>query len=136
MPKDSESNRLKVIKGVRPGRINRNEPKPSGRVQKPRFLKGRGADLWRQYAPGLVQTGVMKASDVHMFAILCSLLAAFEENPPGFGAARLAQLRGLAKNFGMTPTSRTSIIADPPLGKTTRNQTHGKKTRAQIFFGH
>ena len=41
-------------------------------------------------------------------------MADFSADPGGFGAARLAQLRGLAKSFGLTPGGRRGIRAEPP----------------------
>ena len=114
MPKDPESTELKLIKGARPGRINRHEPRPSNTVRKPTWLKGPAARIWKKYAPELHRIGVLKKTDCAMFAVWCSLMADFSADPGGFGAARLAQLRGLGKSFGLTPGGRRGIRAEPP----------------------
>ncbi len=111
MPKEPESTELKLIKGVRPGRINRREPRPSSTVRKPAWLKGPAARIWKKYAPELTRIGVLKKTDCEMFAVFCSLMADFSADPGGFGAARLAQLRGLGKSFGLTPGGRRGIRA-------------------------
>ncbi len=114
MPKEPESTELKLVKGVRPGRINQREPWPKSSISKPTWLNGRAAGIWKKYAPELHRIGVLKYTDCPMFAVWCSLMGQFSEDPRSFGAARLSQLRGLAKSFGLTPGGRRGIRAEPP----------------------
>ena len=83
-------------------------------TKKPAFVKGRSAQIWKQYAPELERMGVLKSTDVDMFGGWCCLMAEFAESPHTFPTARLAQLRGLAKSFGLTPGGRRGIRTEPP----------------------
>ena len=71
-------------------------------TKKPAFVKGRAARIWKQYAGQLNLTLLDEA----MFGVWCCLMAEFQESPHTFPAARLAQLRGLGKSFGLTPGGR------------------------------
>ncbi len=79
-------------------------------TKKPAFVKGRAARIWKQYAGQLNLTLLDEA----MFGVWCCLMAEFQESPHTFPAARLAQLRGLGKSFGLTPGGRRGIRAEPP----------------------
>ena len=70
---------LKLLKGVKPYRINKNEPKPksvSGNMP-----SGWGAHMpdgakrfWKRYAPRLVDLGLLTEVDLDTFRILCELI--------------------------------------------------------------
>ena len=79
-------------------------------TKKPAFVKGRAARIWKQYVPQLDLTFL----DGPMFGVWCCLMAEFQESPHTFPTAKLAQLRGLAKSFGLTPGGRRGIRAEPP----------------------
>ena len=66
---------LKLLKGERKSRINRNEPEPPpGDVNRPTFVKGyRPKKLWDYYASKLELLGVLKSTDVDMFGGWCCL---------------------------------------------------------------
>jgi phage terminase small subunit len=101
---------LKLVRG-NPGRrpLNPSEPIPVGSAAKPKFLKGRAAALWDQYAPELMRLGVLTVVDSHMFAAWCSLAAEFEKDPRMMTAARIGQMRGLAAAFGMDASARSRL---------------------------
>jgi phage terminase small subunit len=101
---------LKVLRG-NPGKraLPKNEPQPQGEVEKPRFLKGRAAKLWDQYAPELIRLRVLTVIDAHNFAAWCSLAAEFEKDPAGMVAAKIGQMRGLASSFGMDAAARARL---------------------------
>ena len=101
---------LKLIHG-NPGHrpLNKSEPKPALGAIKPRFLKGRAARIWAQYAPELERLGVLTAVDGHMFAAWCVLAAEFEYDPRMMTASRIAQLRALASSFGLDSSSRARL---------------------------
>ena len=90
------------------------QSQPSSQVRKPAFVKGPAAQIWKRTAPKLIHRGVLTPIDVEMFGAWCCLMAEFAEDPAGFSAARLAQLRGLGKSFGLTPGGRRGIRAEPP----------------------
>lgn len=101
---------LKEIQG-NPGKkpLNKREPKPRGKVVKPQHVQGKAAQVWRRYAPELVRMGVLKFTDVDMFAAWCCLAAEFRENPTGMNAAKITQFRALASAFGLTPSARGGL---------------------------
>ena len=76
----------------------------------PWVVKARAGRLWKKYVTQLDLTFL----DGPMFGALCCLMAEFQESPTTFPTAKLAQLRGLAKSFGLTPGGRRGIRAEPP----------------------
>lgn len=66
---------LRVLRGDREDRINRNEPRPGeGEVRCPSWLSVKAKRVWRRLAPELVATGVLTSWDVDVFADLCELV--------------------------------------------------------------
>jgi P27 family predicted phage terminase small subunit len=66
---------LKVLHGVKPSRINHNEPKPDlGEVRPPRQLDPRAQEIWDRLAPDMVRKGVLTPWDVDSFATFCSMV--------------------------------------------------------------
>lgn len=64
---------LKVVRGTRESRVNREEPKPDlGEMGAPAWLPGRAREVWDRLAPDLVRKKVLTAWDVDAFADLCS----------------------------------------------------------------
>ncbi len=74
MPVPPTPTALKVVKGEREDRINRNEPVPAvGDVPKaPSWLSGAAKVMWRRLAPDLHRKGVLTPWDVDAFAVVCS----------------------------------------------------------------
>ena len=71
---------LKVLKGVKPYRINQNEPKP--RVASANLPPGWGVQMsviakgfWKRYAQKLIDLGLLTEIDLDTFRILCELIA-------------------------------------------------------------
>ena len=122
---------LKILKGVRPARINENEPKPksvSGALP-----TGWGAEMsdgakrfWRKYATILANLGVLTEADLPAFRVLSELWARWlkaqdmmngdEEDPKMILALmrmgdklETQMLRWMAE-FGMTASSRGKIV--------------------------
>ena len=70
--------KLKLLKGVKPYRINQNEPKPksvSGNIP-----PGWGAHMstgakrfWKRNAPRLAKMGMLTEADLNSFRVLCEL---------------------------------------------------------------
>jgi phage terminase small subunit len=105
---------LKIIQG-NPGKrpLNRHEPMPASGCEKPKFLKGRAARIWDEYAPELERTGVLTAVDGHLFAAWCTLAAELEVQAGKMSAPRIAQMRMLAAAFGLEPSSRARLVVKP-----------------------
>jgi phage terminase small subunit len=103
---------LKLIEGDRgKGRrpLNEAEPQPVSSCPKPKFLKGRAAKIWDEYAPELERIGVLTAVDGHMFATWCVLAEEVERDAKGMTASRIAQMRALASSFGLDASSRSRL---------------------------
>ncbi len=122
--------KLKLLKGVRPARINDKEPKP--RSVSGVLPQGWGAHMsagakrfWKRYAPVLSNLGVLTEADLPAFQVLCSLRARWirmegltwkhEKNPKLHLAynrsANLIETQMLRymQEFGMTPSGRGKI---------------------------
>ena len=87
--------KLKLLKGVKPYRINQNEPKPksvSGNI--PRGWGAHMSDIakrfWKANAPRLVNAGVLTEADLHAFRVLCGLYSDY------------IKLTNIIKKVGMT----------------------------------
>ena len=96
-----------------PGKLLRFHDDSIGEIRKrpPAWVvKARAGRIWKDYVGKLNLTML----DSEMFGALCCLMAEFQESPHTFPPARLAQLRGLAKSFGLTPSGRRGIRAEPP----------------------
>jgi phage terminase small subunit len=101
---------LKLVQG-NPGKrpLNDAEPEPTTGCPKPKFLKGRAAKIWDEYAPELERIGVLTAVDGHMFATWCVLAEEVERDAKGMTASRIAQMRALASSFGLDASSRSRL---------------------------
>ena len=117
--KKPQGARLTLVKG-NPGKrpINEAEPEPKGEVRKPAFVKGKAAQLWKQYAPDLTANGVLTPWDVDMFGAWCCLMAEFQVDPNRFITAKLTQMRALGEAFGLIPPGRARLKTTRPDGKT------------------
>lgn len=66
---------LKLIRGDRESRINREEPLPGEmQVVPPAWLPDSALEVWERLAPDLVAKGVLTTWDVDAFADLCNLV--------------------------------------------------------------
>jgi P27 family predicted phage terminase small subunit len=122
---------IKRAKGVRPDRINPNEPIPEGRAPScPPHMSPEARRMWRRLAPDMYRKGVLTAWDVELFAFFCDLVdqvqRARELLGPGLLLPRgpnravtnpawkiyrdgIAELRALAQEFGLTPSARSNL---------------------------
>ena len=80
---------------------------PSDRLK---YLKGRAAELWREELPRLPWLAKV---DGPIFEMWCALMAEFEDDPAAMQTARLAQLRLITNDVGMTASARASIGVSP-----------------------
>lgn len=129
---------LHVLNGTnRPDRQNQDEPEVgTDTIAPPSSLSDAALGIWREMVPELVRCHIMKNTDVLAMAALCEQIAVTREaieklhstellvrgsqgQPvpnPLFGIASDAFkniYRGFTE-FGMTPSSRTRIIAPKP----------------------
>ena len=73
---------------------------------RPKFLAGRAAEIWAENLPRLHW---LTKTDAPLFATWCQLFAEFEADPPAMQTARLAQLRLLSGDLGLTGSGRASL---------------------------
>jgi phage terminase small subunit len=100
--------KLKVLAGVRPCRINRNEPSaPVGVPDAPDYLDATGKGLWDELAGPLGSTGVLTLADRHALGLLCDTFSRWRAKPGDIKVAD--QFRKLLAEFGLTPSSRSRI---------------------------
>lgn len=131
---------LKLVEGVRPSRVNQDEPQMpplAGTPEPPEWLSEVAAAYWRDLAPQMVPTGVLTAADLHGFAVLCEAFdlhqrAAMILNGDGEeivnqgerGKVRhvaltvlrdsAATIRSWSQEFGLTPSARSRISVPTP----------------------
>jgi len=132
---------LKIIRGnPGKGRLNRNEPKPApSPLDPPTWLRGDATALaiWREEAPRLLTLGLLGQVDRLLFAALCERASVYRRaartlragltqdtnggkiSRPEVSIARgaLYGLRQIAGAFGMSPSDRTRLMAEPPTGE-------------------
>lgn len=113
---------LHVLKGTLRAARHANrayEPKPEAGCEMPAYLRKVKAAgrLWAIEAPALIRMGVLTQVDARAFARLCVLWsweeAAAQNQRPPLATALLAEIRQLEGQFGMTPSSRVKIKAEP-----------------------
>lgn len=73
----------------------------------PKWLKGQAREEWITLAPELAAT--WKPRYIHTLAIYCQMIVQYQDDPENFGVARLAQLRGLQCDLGLTPRSQRLV---------------------------
>ncbi len=124
---------LKEMKGERPSRMSKNEPrpKPSLKVPKaPEWVSFGARQVWNRLAPELHEKGVLTSWDLDAFAAYCEAVIHHRDackqvdeegivvqgdrgmvkNPALQLVRDNAQLlRGFAQEFGLTPSARSGI---------------------------
>ena len=121
---------LKILKGVRPARINQKEPRPKSHSGA--MPPGWGSHMsegakrfWQRYAPMLSQLGILTEADLPALRVAAELYSKWVRLTSRINRARikledeLVYLRALDKletqllrylqHFGMTATSRGKI---------------------------
>jgi P27 family predicted phage terminase small subunit len=131
MPANRVPTVLKIAAG-NPGkrRLNRSEPSPPpAPATPPDALDADGLERWYRLYPMLTDMGVMTAAENDMLIRYCNMAAQFDEcqrilqKQFDFKVAnhqlKLAdKLLNIEKQFGMTPASRSGIIAKKPKQET------------------
>ena len=101
---------LKLLAGAQPCRVNRDEPiAPQGIPEPPAYLDARALEFWGELAPMLGAMRVLTLADRHALALLCDSFSRWREIPGD--ERRRAEFRRLLAEFGLTPSSRSSIKA-------------------------
>ena len=75
-------------------------------ADRPKFLKGRAAEVWGENLPRLHW---LTTTDGPIYATWCALQSEFESDPAGMQTARLAQMRLLAGDLGLTGSGRATL---------------------------
>jgi len=121
---------MKLRRGVRADRINREEPVPGLGAVIPPPMSEEAREVWDRLAPPLIAVGVLTPWDVDMFAHYCEIVVVARTaaelvqgrflargrrggfvTSPARRAYRDAVmvLRALAQEFGLTPSARSQI---------------------------
>jgi P27 family predicted phage terminase small subunit len=140
---------LRVLQGDHPGRINRSEPKPLDTpLVKPDWLTPDASELWDRLVPHFAAMGTVKSCDTELLAAYCEAWARFRrlqgmvnmtaplikgrdglmvKNPVWSQMIKdcTTDLRVLAREFGLTPSARAGLKAEPPRGDVGRLFTTG-----------
>jgi P27 family predicted phage terminase small subunit len=125
---------LKLLRGTKPSRVNLREPKPlPGPVDRPAYLSAVAAQEWDRVAPHLEAMGTLTGADATALAVYCEAVARWRrtadlaaKSPPVYtrdgiavrnplySQARdaAAEVRLMAREFGLTPSARAGIRVD------------------------
>ena len=110
---------LKILKGTaRKSRLNVKEPQPKGCdiTKCPAWLCSEGKKEWKRLASSLKESGILTELDTSAFAVLCQMRGEYIEgtkNKEPVSMAHVTQMRLLAAEFGLTPSSRSKVEAVP-----------------------
>lgn len=83
----------------------------AGPLKPPAPLEGEAAELWAKF---IRPAWWLEPADAPLAWTWCQVQAEAFADPKAFTAARLAQLRQLAGDLGLTPVSRARLGADAP----------------------
>lgn len=131
---------LKVLRGDRESRINREEPTPTeGQVTAPEGMTLEAREIWDELAPDLMDKGLLTPWDTYLFEAFCESTANYREcrellhkshSPFGKyvekGAAggiikspyhqmmrdHIETMAKLGSRFGLTPSDRANLRMD------------------------
>ena len=131
---------IKLVEG-NPGKrpLNTNEPKPKSKAPScPKWLEGEAKKEWRRLAKQMEQLGILTEVDRAAFAGYCQAYARWKEaeefiskhgaivkTPSGYwqqvpqvsiAQQYLKQMSKFCEQFGLTPASRSRIVADSTQG--------------------
>jgi hypothetical protein len=103
-PKPTEVKEVLGNPGHRP--LNKNEPKPEGPLERPKYLKGKSKKLFEAKAR---QMPWLKSVDSEALARWATLEAQFQKAPEQMTASMLARIDSLEARLGMDPSSRSRM---------------------------
>lgn len=112
--------RLKLLAGTaRKDRISPCEPDPGELdLTPPAELSPAAVEHWHRFATMLARSGVAKASDRELLAMLAEGYARHCANVQAgkLDLGLMKELRLMLGQFGMSPATRSRIVADKPQG--------------------
>ena len=112
---------LKIIKGTaRKSRLNPKEPQViEGDFRKcPSWLCSEGQKEWKRISGKLKGTGILTELDRTAFTVLCQMWGEYVEgtkNKEPVSMAHITQMRLMAGEFGLTPSSRSKVEGIEPV---------------------
>jgi phage terminase small subunit len=101
---------LKLLAGTRSSRVNADEPTlPTGIPTPPDYVEFDETALgfWEEVAPIVHQMGVLTEADRHALGMLADSFARWRRSPDV--QTRRDEFRRLLSEFGLTPSSRSSL---------------------------
>lgn len=108
-----------VLNGTyRPGKHGQEPEIERGAPDKPIWLSKSAELEWDRVVPILEPAGYLAKSDAMALATYCELAAEFAAAPSEFRAGKIAQLRLLMAELGLTPSGRAKM----PAGKSEGNK--------------
>jgi hypothetical protein len=100
------------IKGLvahNPKRYKTEVPKSSVPLgQPPEYMSDRARQLWFEFE-AYTPKGVLTGADRLILAVLCDLVAEYQENPKEFAVGKYAHLIGCAARLGLSPADRNKL---------------------------
>ena len=118
----SKPTKLKVVSGVSDQqRLNHTEPEVDQTLPiMPEWVTGYAAEIWARLADKLHDAGVLTFVDRDVLAMYCQLMSAFRDAVTDADVNKQVklsqQVRILAAELGMTPSSRSSLHVNKPKG--------------------
>lgn len=109
--------RLKVINGTaQPSRINKKEPKIKAAAipNCPAWMNAEGKKEWRRIAKVLTESGIVTQLDYVVLATFCQMWGRYVEAEKAgqeVNVSHITQMRLLAVEMGMSPSSRSKVEA-------------------------
>jgi len=114
---------LKLIKGTaRKHRMNKNEPKPELALLEPApsWLSTEAKKEWKRLIKLLTDSSIVTKLDLTMLATFCQMwgdyIKGIKASEP-VSMAHVTQMRLMAAEFGMTPSSRSKVETVTPVDK-------------------
>ena len=97
----------------------------------PKWLGREGRVVWREYAPRLLEMGLLTELDVELFAQACALAAVARALLPGSAdhLKVVAAMGQILAQFGFSPSARTKISVTPKKEDKFEDFLAGKKAK-------
>lgn len=123
MPRPRKPNNVHVLQGTyrRDKHGPKTAPVPQEAPEKPDWLSAQAASEWDRVVPLLNAAGFLAVTDGDVLATYCELYAEFKMCPQAMQTSRVALMRTILHELGMTPGSRDKVSqaqskSDNPFG--------------------
>lgn len=93
-----------------PKRARPDEPETEKLGPPPKYFKAAQKKIWNEIKSSCAD-GVLQKSDSFTVESLVHLIEEFRDCPRVFQSAKMAQMQGILKQLGMTPSARASVSA-------------------------